>query len=54
MKDGDLIRQKLANLLANRAELAKESRTDFDAGRYDGIKEALAIVDQVLDRSFER
>jgi hypothetical protein len=54
MKDGDVIRKKIAELKEHTAEIAKGSKTDFDAGRYDGLKEALAIVDQVLDRGLER
>lgn len=54
MKDTDMIRKKLAELKEHTAEISKESKTDFDAGRYDGLKEALAVVDQVLDRGLGR
>ena len=35
------------------AELAKASKTDYDAGRYEGLKLALEIVDKYLDREHD-
>jgi hypothetical protein len=54
VKDLEILRKALAARKAAAGELAKTQKTDYDAGVYEGLKEALAMVDRQLDKGMER
>lgn len=47
----DKLRKDLAEAMdAARADYEANGRPDYDAGRYEGLKQALEVVDRFLDR----
>jgi hypothetical protein len=54
MNDLDKARKHLSTALDTAKRAYGESHSDYDAGRCEGLKEAVELVDRQLDRGIER
>lgn len=54
MSNLDTALKQLSTALDTAKKAYGESHSDFDAGRYEGLKQALELVDRQLDRGIER
>lgn len=52
--NGTKMRKELAQALQDAKNVYMADKTDYAAGRYDGLKEALELLDRELDRGIER
>lgn len=44
------VKKQIATALDTAQQAAKESKSDYDAGRYDGLKQALELINRELGR----
>lgn len=54
MNDLEKAYKQIAAALETAKQAYAESRKEYDAGRYEGLKEAVELLDRQLDRSLGR
>lgn len=48
------LQRQLEQAMLDAREASMATKTDYDAGRYDGLKQAVEILERLVERDLER